>query len=368
MLIDNITFFNLYNLIYFCTACLVVMSALSMEVKKDIFFQNRLSQYLVLLPLISLIFIVGFREYNVGTDTLNYYNLLWVNNLEINFSGEFLFNLIALLFRGLDLGFNFFLLLISSFFYIFLYKSLKIYSEIYKSNLLISFFICISFFFFLSTSINIIRQGLSLVFLMLAFSFWIKRGGGQKIIFLILFSLALHSTSLIPVLIFLFCTFILKFKVIYLFILFYFVSILLAYLDFGLLNISPLFLEFLGQERRVGYLSDDGAEFYEVGFKPQFVIFNTLFLFLFLYIRENILDFYLKDKYSILLGYYIISSIIFFMAFDIAFSDRWGLFSWLSIPFLVIPLFYSPFVKGGIKIHYILMFIVIYVGFNLYVL
>lgn len=136
-------------------------------------------------------------------------------------------------------------------------------------------------------------------------------------------------------------------------------------MNYGFLNISPLFLDFLDGNRRLGYLNDDYG--YQIGFKPQFVIFNTFFLFLSLYIRNSLKNDFLEKKYTQLIYYYIISSIILFMAFQLPFSDRWGLFSWIVIPFLVIPLFYSPFVKGKIKIHYILMFIAIYVGFNFYV-
>lgn len=55
------------------------------------------------------------------------------------------------------------------------------------------------------------------------------------------------------------------------------------------------------------------------------------------------------------------------MAFQLPFSDRWGLFSWFIIPFLISPVFYSPFVKGNIKIHFVIMLVLIYIGFNFYV-
>ena len=111
MLIDNITFLNLYNLIYFFIVCLVVVSALSLEIKKDFLLQNKLSGYLVLFPLISLIFLIGFRQYDVGTDTANYYRDLWVGAPEVNFNGEFLFNLIVWVMQYFDLSYSNFLLL-----------------------------------------------------------------------------------------------------------------------------------------------------------------------------------------------------------------------------------------------------------------
>lgn len=215
-------------------------------------------------------------------------------------------------------------------------------------------------------SINVIRQGVSLCILLFAYSLWVEGNNNKKIFVLVLFSLAFHSTSIIPFLIFLLCIFIGNFKIISYFILFYFISVFLAYLNIGFQSFSPLFLDFLGNNRRSSYFSGESYD-YQIGFKTQFVIFNTIFLLIGLYVRNGILDIHLKKKYNILISYYIISSIFLFMAFQLPFSDRWGLFSWVSIPFLVIPLFYSPFLKDGIKIHYILMFIAIYVGFKFYV-
>ncbi|MFU9048041.1 hypothetical protein ACNAUY_16855, partial [Acinetobacter tibetensis] len=125
ILIDNTAFLNLYNLIYFCTACLVLASALSSEIKKDVLLQNKLGQYLVFLPLIFLIFLVGLREYDVGADTVSYFDILWNETSELNFSDGILFGLIASTLRYFNLGYTYFLLLISFLFYIITYKSLK---------------------------------------------------------------------------------------------------------------------------------------------------------------------------------------------------------------------------------------------------
>lgn len=366
MLVDNITFFYLYNLIYFCTACLVFISALSSEIKKDILVQNKLGKFLIFLPLISLIFLVGLREYNVGTDTGNYYNGLWLGEPELNFNSEFLFDLLAIMLRGFDLSYTFFLFLISFLFYVFLYGALKKYTKQFEANLFFAFFVCISLFFFLSMSINVIRQGVSLSILLFSYTLWIERKSNLWVLFFVFLALAFHLTSIIPILIFIVLVFFSRYKYFNFLVLIYFFMILVSYFNYGFLNISPLFLDFLGEDKRAGYFTDDDYG-YQVGFKPQFVIFNTFFLLLSLYVKNNLKGDFLEEKYTQLVCYYILSSIMLFMAFQLPFSDRWGLFSWIVIPFLVIPLFYSPFVKGNIKIHYILMFITIYIGFNFYV-
>jgi hypothetical protein len=344
---------------------LVVASVLSSEIKKDVLVQNKLGQYLVFFPLISLIILVGFRAYDVGTDTGNYLNILWYETLEVDFNGDFLFSLIALVLRFFDLNFSYFLLLISFLFYIFTYKSLKNYTDIYESNLLISFFSCMSFFFYLSMSINVIRQGVSLSILLFAYSLWVGKKNNILILFFILLSLAFHLTSIIPILIFISSIAISKFRSLNLLILIYFLFVILSYFNYGFLNFSSIFLDFLGDDRHAGYFSEESSE-YIIGFKPQFVIFNTFFLLVSLYIKNKLSDSHLLTQYNILVSYYIIASIVMFMAFQLPFSDRWGLFSWCAIPLLISPLFYSPFVKEKIQIHYVLMLILIYIGFYFY--
>lgn len=366
MLINSVEFFYIYNMIYFCTACLVVVSALSAEIKKDILVQNKLGKFLVFLPLVSLIFLVGLRGYNVGTDTGNYYNGLWLGEPELNFNSEFLFDLLAIILRSFDSSYTFFLLLISFLFYAFLYGALKKYTKQFEANLFFALFACISLFFFLSMSINVIRQGVSLSILLFSYTLWVERKSNLWVLFFVFLALAFHLTSIIPILIFIVSIFFSRYKYFNFLVLIYFFMILISYLNYGFLNISPLFLDFLGEDKRAGYFTDDDYG-YQVGFKLQFVIFNTFFLLLSLYVKNKLKGDFLEKKYTQLVCYYILSSIILFMAFQLPFSDRWGLFSWIVIPFLVIPLFYSPFVKGNIKIHYILMFIAIYIGFNFYV-
>ena len=365
ILIDNTAFLKLYNLIYFCTACLVLASALSAEIKKDTLLQNKLGQYLVFFPLISLLFLVGLREYDVGADTVSYFDILWNDTFELNFSDGILFGLIALALRYLNLGYTYFLLLISFLFYTISYQALKNYTDKFESNILITFFACMSFFFYLSMSINVIRQGVSLALLLFAYSLLLRKKNNIGILFCIILALAFHLTSIIPIIIFITSFIISRIRVLNLLILIYLFMVVLSYFNYGFLNYSSVFLDFLGDDRHASYFSDEVSD-YSVGFRPQFVIFNTFFLLIFLYVKNKLTDIYLLQQYEILISYYIIASAVFFMAFQLPFSDRWGLFSWCVIPLLISPLFYSPFVKEKIKIHYVLMLILIYIGFYFY--
>jgi hypothetical protein len=214
-------------------------------------------------------------------------------------------------------------------------------------------------------SINVIRQGVSLAFLLLAYSLWVGKKNNIIILLCIFLSLAFHLTSIIPILIF-FCSVLMsKIRAFNLLILIYLFSIILSYFNYGFLNFSSVFLDFLGEDRHADYFSDEVSD-YIIGFRPQFVIFNTFFLLVSLYVKNKLTDIDLSYQYNILVSYYIIASVIFFMAFQLPFSDRWGLFSWCVIPLLISPLFYSPFVKEKIKIHYVLILILIYIGFYFY--
>nr|WP_313062317.1 EpsG family protein [Moraxella sp. CTOTU49097] len=341
--------------------------ALSSEIKEDILVQNKLSNYLVLLPVIVLTLITGFRSYDVGTDTGNYYFLLWMQKPELNFSSEFLFQLIALLIQHFDLNYTYFLSLVSIIFFYFIYKALKNYSLLYQANLLMALFAFMSFFFFSSMSTNVIRQGVSLAILLYAFTLLLKKDNKIKIIIYSVVAVAFHLTSIIPILLVALSYHLStkSGKLIYFLVLLYFSVILLAFLNIGFLNIAPSLSQLLGSDGRSSYLNGETYD-YVVGFKPQFVVFNTFFLLIALYIRKNLTEIELKKQYNVILIYYIIASWLLFLAFQLPFSDRWGLFSWVVIPFLIIPLFYSPYLKAKIRIHYILMLILIYVGFKFY--
>lgn len=373
MLIDNEKFQYLYNWLYFITGYMVILSAISSEIKKNVWTQTKLSKKLIIFPVICLIFLIGFRAYNVGTDTGNYYSLLWLSNPESKTNSEIMFPKLAIYFHSLDLSYTVFLFFIAFLYFFNIYRALRNYTQIFKSNLLMAYFAYMSMFFFLSMGINVIRQGVALSFLLLAYSLIYK----QKtiillnkhifILVLIITSILFHLTSFIAIMIFVFVNILpinnnRFFKII---IFLYFFAIVLSFFKIGFINIAPSLSELMGEDKRTAYLAGESEE-YNIGFKPQFVAFNTLFLFISLHVRKNLIDSKLLKVYTRLIFYYIFASITLFFAFQFAYSDRWGLFSWISIPFLLAPLFYSPYMKGHIKIHFVFMLILIYLGFKLY--
>lgn len=368
MMIDSFYFSFLYKLAYAFTAVIVVFSSISIETKKDYFFQKKLGNFLILFPIIILIPLIGLRNFDVGTDTHNYYEILWLTDSEIKFDGEFLFFLIAEILKYFNLSYGYFLFLIASLFIFLMYSFVRKVSNSYHSNAFFIFFAYMSMFFFLSLGINVIRQGIALACLLVAYSYFINKESKLKLMLLILSSLAFHSSSLVPLLMFAVIVISKKitvFKDKQYYIIFFLFAVV-SYLNFGLLDVAPTLIDFLGSDnRRVGYLSGDDLD-YSTGFRLDFIIFNTVFLFISIYAKSLIMDIDLKDIYSTIVRYYIAASCLFFMAFQLPFSDRWGLFSWIVIPLIMSPLLYSTSVKNGVRIHWVAFLILIFIGFNVY--
>jgi len=366
MLIDELTFFFSYNLIYFFTAFLVVLSILSIDFNRDFVRQKKIGNTLIFIPIFLLIPLIGLRGFDVGADTNSYYIILWNQELYLKLANDLLFTLLAMFLRYLDLSYSYFLFIIASLFMFTTYISLNKISKFYYSNVFYLFFTYFSFFFFLSMSINIIRQGISLVFLLLAYSYLLNKERRIKVLICIIVSLAFHATSAIALVLFFIAYYKTKYIKNYYYYILFVLCIILSYMNFGLLNISPFLIDLLGNDnRKVAYLADDDFG-YNVGFKPQFVLFNIIFLCSALFLKAKIKKDSWSSNYEILIRYYILASCLFFMAFQIPFSDRWGLLSWYIIPLFFIPLFSHRYVKSSIKIYWILLLILIFIGFRFY--
>lgn len=365
-MINKEYFSILYNSIYTLTAFTAILSALSIDISKNYMFQYKLARYLVFFPIFGLIFIVGLRAYNVGTDTINYYIFYWQNQSQYSLSGEFLFPLIMDLLHWFNLEYNSFIFLISLSFYTTIYLSFKKISSYYQVNIFFVFFVFFSLFIANSLSINIIRQGISLGFLLLAYSCLLERNRKSKIISLLFISFSFHTTSIIPIILYFLCFYFKKIKLIYFYFI-YIISSVLAFLNFSFLNIAPFLIESIVDDKRENYFSGETYD-YIIGFKFQFFLLNTFFLFIFSYIYKKIKNQSWKNEYLNILKYFILSSATFFMAFQIPFSDRFGLFSWITIPICIAPLFSTSItnIKKTVQLPWILLFFVIYVAFYFY--
>ena len=360
-MIDAENFNYLHLTIYSLFGLIALLLSLQVDVKGYSPLTIKFCNFLSILLIVTLTILVGLRGYKVGTDTGNYY-LKWKSLNSFEYNSDFLLYLVMYSIKQLSLSYQFFLFFISFSFFSAIYFSFKKVSKQQNVNLYFLLFSFFSFFFCLSLSINVIRQGVSLAFLLLAYSFFINSERKWNIIVLLLFlSSACHMTSIIPLLLFTSILLLHKIDIKYYYIL-YLLGITLAYLGYGLNNIAPFLSDLLAGDKRASYLSGGEIDYYVVGFKSQFAIFNTVFLIIFSIIHKK----YANEEYKNLLKYYIVSSSLFFMAFQLPFSDRWGLFSWIVIPFLFSPIYKM---SDNIKVFNtlsILFIISIFIFFNVY--
>lgn len=329
-MIDRPSFFLLFQSIYALIAfgALLVSSKVlvSNQHRKDFFSSAILPKFFIAL----IIIIVGFRAYNVGTDTGNYYRA-WNYSSYADVSADFLYYLILFTVKSIGYSYQTFLLIDGAIFFVTLFIALKKICHYYKINLYLVLFAFLSFFFSLSLSINVVRQGNSLVFLLLAYALLLHKESLKKIIITCLIAVFFHLTALIPILLF---VVVYKFRYIKMWylLLVYVTALVLSFLNFGVLNLFPEYItEVMEGDKRLSYLEEKETK-YITGFKPQFAVFNTVFL---------VIGFYLKkyrtanQDFETMLKYYLLASTLFFFAFQIPFSDRWGLFSWIFIPFII---------------------------------
>uniref|UniRef100_UPI001C2DEA7D EpsG family protein n=1 Tax=Halobacillus sp. Marseille-Q1614 TaxID=2709134 RepID=UPI001C2DEA7D len=101
----------------------------------------------------------------------------------------------------------------------------------------------------------------------------------------------------------------------------------LTHLSDNVVNILPLNLNFLET-----YSSQEVMQNYGSSYNINFLLFNTGFLFLFLFAKSTLM---LNNTFKSLLNMYILSSGVFFLFGFVAFADRIAGYSWLLIPLLI---------------------------------
>ncbi len=283
-----------------------------------------------------IIFFSGTRGLRVGTDTINYYNFFYLRGISIgsanifyffeHFQSDFLFEVIMYI-SFIFKDFHVFLLVVSAIMNITLYTFVRKFTDYGRTgSSLLLFLTFASSFIFLSHQLNTIRNGVSIPFVLLGIYYVTRRQNVKSVLFLVI-AFFLHRTALIPIA----CIVIallgerVEFKY---FIILYVLFIVASYAGFGLNNLP--FLQGLSDEGDLSKLSFKGETTYRVGFRLDFVLYNSFFLFIFYKFSD------LKDRTDLfLIKYFILASIVFFLNFNIPFSDRIGAYSWVIIPLVL---------------------------------
>lgn len=312
----------------------------------------------VVVFLVLLFLLIGSRGELTGADTnaylWQYHNYDWINygveqGLYLTYHA---LNRLALPQQSILYFFAFFYLMG---FGMAIYR----YSNLVKAPAFLIFFILFSLFFFNSMGINVIRQGLSLGLLLLAFTYLFVEPKNRVIaVVLVLVALSFHFSSVLVILFMVTAYFTKKMPVKFL-LMAYGLCIALAAANLGILEFKDSLGGLVLQEGKTDYLTNT-SELYTVGFKPQFVAFNTVFLGIFLFLRKSVKF----SQYDLLLRYYIIASCFFFLAFQIPYSDRWGLAGWVTIPFLLAPV-YSRILPVGWMLLNTVFLLAVYIFFTI---
>ncbi|WP_142786030.1 EpsG family protein [Changchengzhania lutea] len=299
--------------------------------QKESFIRN--DKGILITFVVFLIFFVGIREADIGTDTSNYFNFYFIpvttqvsSYFEVftRLKSDFLFE-VLMSFSYWHRNFKLFLLTVAIVMNVSLYVFVRKFTDFgKKGSSLILFLTIASSFSFMSIEINILRNGLSLCFILLSLHSILQKDTKKFIIYIII-AFLFHRTAIIPIVLFLVITFFNKIDIRY-YLGFYVVAILASLAGFGF-HAIPFLSELGGEDfQRLSYA---GETTYNIGFRHDFVLYNTFFLVLFLkFTNWNTRDLFL-------IKYFILSSSVFFFNFYIPFSDRFGIYSWIIIPLLL---------------------------------
>lgn len=326
-------FNNCYYILYTILAFVSILIAIEIDFKRNKCI--KISHIFAVIFILLFCALFGTRDVSIGTDTEMYqWQFEHIENipLELDFVYYFLAKNLATINRDSSV----FIFLMAFIYLLTLFYAIIRYSKIVKANPLLVLFSFVSLFFFQSLGINIIRQGIGLSFLLLGISYFFKNNKVNKyVIISFLMGVGFHFTTIIPVSLFLIIAYLKNIKLKFYYIL-YFLCLGLSALNVSILNFKVYLSFLMVDERRNSYLSGKTDELFKIGFKPQFVVFNTFFLLFFIFLLKK---YKMNATYELLLKYYILMSAIFFMMFQIPYSDRWGVMSWVLIPFLFAPAF-----------------------------
>ncbi len=351
----------IYNLIY-SALCIIILIAASSTDFKGTQFSYSTGKRTILIFLTIYLLLFGLRDIEVGTDTKSYV-LMWDIHKGFTLDKEFFTSALISILKYFGFGYGVFLFSYTLFLVIPLYFSIIYISKRFDVNPLFILFVFTSLFFFKSIGINIIRQGVSLALILVficQFNFNKWYALSLKTIIIGALAFVIHNTAVISLLA-IFVVSVLKNLNFRYYILIYFLSIVLSRLEFGIHQILPNIKDF--DERRVESYVENLGDIFVVGFKPQFVVFNTVFLFIFLFIRKKIGKI---PQYEFIFKYYLLISVLFFFSFQMSYSDRWGIMSWIVIPFLIAPIYSKLINIRTIKTSMSFFFIIVYIFFSFY--
>lgn len=313
-----------YEIAYYC----IVVLSLAIGVLFKAFDTSRRS-VLPYVIIIVLALLVGYRSQHIGTDTINYYQQFVSNEgkslsyilKNANWGSDALFSILRIVLQPFR-NYNYWFITISLIIFVVTYWAVRLYSGD-KSNLMMFTYVIASSVF-VNAQFNIIRQGIALSFVLLFWYFILQKKVKIWAALCALTAIGFHYSSIIPILIGLFVRFVNMGPKLYGFI--YLSCIGLSFVEIGMHSVLPI----LGISHRAidMYLISGLTKSYDIGFRLDFIVFNTFFLMVFKYLDSS------NDFTRKLIEIYVLCSSVFFLWTYIPYSDRIGTFSWILIPII----------------------------------
>lgn len=318
------------------------------------FIDNKeLRIYFLISSFLSIILMLSLRGVDLGTDYVGYINLYnHISSLnltqlsELRYEQVFKYS-VKVLSSFLDAETGIFLLCII--FNFILILSVYILNENLKYLVVCQFFF-LSFFLYYDLQYNVLRQGLSLSFYLLAISM-LFRGGVKYSAFFFLISIGFHNSAAIYITVTLLALLIrnivISKKIIHLLLLLTSFSVIVSYFGFFEMYLMQ-FLEFFAPDSYYGaYVNGDFD--YRKGFRIEFILLS-LFPLLLAVAKLR----YYNDSFRFL----IILNLLFFNVYLffswISYSDRLLVYPWiiniLIVSYLVCHPDFNKFIKALIII------------------
>ena len=299
------------------------------------------------------IFLFGMRDFTIGTDTPIYLYLFGSEYAEHKDVG---FQILTSFLKGLtnERGYLFIL----AFIYV---AGLVVFLRIWNRKMLFYiFFMFVGLFIFKNMGMNVLRQGIACIFCLLGIAMDRDRKFLLAITFYII-SISMQVTCVIPIAAWYLSRFInmpVAFAIVV-------ISSLLSIAGLGFDKLAG-FLPFLSgmfENRFDSYIEGTENKDYIIGFRASFFAFNWFFILVGLYIYRK---FKTDELHQRILRMFAVLSGIFFLYFNLQYSDRIGLLSWIFIPMLFIPIFEKKKIGAFYKVFTILIFIIVFIYFIIF--
>ncbi len=293
-------------------------------------YDNLLCVYIIL----GAVTLLGLRGWDVGTDTPAYlrsfHEMQTKSSIESTLQGHVIsrdpvFNVFTYLTTKItnDRGY---LITIAILYLLPIVITANRIGKINKSVLLFGFVCLLNF---TSLGINILRQGISLSFLVLATTYVTRLSFKNTILFIVCSTLAIsfHFSALIAVL---FMILVLFVKSNWIYFATFFVCTVMAYLKLGLINF-PVIGPLLELNERISTYATGEASQVPSGLQLSNLTFHLSVIGWSVYNNTLFHDKY----YGIISRLFLALSCFFFLCLNISFSDRFGVLSWILVPILI---------------------------------